>query len=114
VHSCRLLLQDSPITWNSCHVASHQDDHVSYSETDRWGQLNVDMDLLAKQHRKHIEAERRPEFGLPPLLDWSLWQGDHRITSWSDTEALRLIYEHPAQLFWKKKLRITDQAPEPN
>jgi hypothetical protein len=76
-------------------------------------QLNVEMDSLAKKHRAHIEDERRPTFGLPSTLDWSLWRGDHRITSWSDTDALRLIYEVPSRQFWKKKLRMPTHAQEP-
>jgi hypothetical protein len=81
---------------------------------DRWGQLNVDMDLLAKRHRAHIETELRPTFGLPSVLDWSLWRGDHWITTWSDTAALTLLYSLPARTFWKKKLRMDDTAPEPH
>jgi hypothetical protein len=74
VHSCRLMLQTSNVQWASRHVTAHQDDHVSYDELDRWGQLNVDMDSLAKRHRAHIEDERRPTFGLPSTLDWSIWR----------------------------------------
>jgi hypothetical protein len=71
------MLQTSQIQWTSRPVTGHQDDHISYAELDRWGQLNVDMDTsLAKKHRAHIEDERRPTFGLPPTLDWSLWRGD--------------------------------------
>jgi hypothetical protein len=116
VHSCRLLLQASTVTWNSRHGAGHQDDHVAFNELDQWGQLNVDMDLLAKRHRVHIETEFRPTFGLPSLLDWSLWRGrEYHITTWSeDTAALTLLYSLPARTFWKKKLRTTDTAPEPH
>jgi hypothetical protein len=114
VHSCRLLIHNSSVAWLSRHVRGHQDDHTSFDELDRWGQLNVEMDILAKRHREHIEAEQRPDFGLPPQLDWSLWHGEHRITSWSDTTALQLLYSGPAKTFWKKKLRMVDTAPEPN
>jgi hypothetical protein len=108
------MLQTSNVQWTSRHVTGHQDDYVSYNELDRWGQLNVEMYTLAKKHRAHIEDERRPTFGLPSTLDWSLWRGDHRITSWSDTDALRLLYELPSRKFWKKKLRIPVNAPAPN
>jgi hypothetical protein len=39
VHSCRHLVQDSTISWNSQRVTGHQDNHVSYNELDHWGQL---------------------------------------------------------------------------
>jgi hypothetical protein len=97
-----------------CHVTGHQDNQVSYDELDRRGQLNVDMDILAKQHRIHIENEQRPTFKLPSTLDWSRWRGDHRITSWSATDALRLIYELPSRQFWTKKLWMPENASESN
>jgi hypothetical protein len=50
VHACRLLIRNSPIKWTPHHVKGHQDDDIAYAELDRWGQLNVNMDNLAKQH----------------------------------------------------------------
>jgi hypothetical protein len=61
------------------------------------------MDTLAKRHRAHIENEQRQDFGLTPILDWSLWRGDHRITSWSADSALSLIHATPSRLFLEKE-----------
>jgi hypothetical protein len=114
VHACRLLISDSPITWQAHHVKGHQDDHVAYTDLDRWGQLNVDMDTLAKNHWKHINDERRAHFSLPPTTEWSLWRNHHRITSWSETRGLELIYQRPSTQYWTKKQRIPGTATPPH
>ena len=42
-------IEISPITWNFVHLKGHQDKYISYSQLDRWAQLNVLVDTLAKQ-----------------------------------------------------------------
>jgi hypothetical protein len=113
VHACRILIRNSPITWIAHHVKGHQDDHASYHDLDHWGQLNVDMDTLAKTHWQKVDQDKRAYFSLPPTTEWSLWQHQHRITSWSETGGLELIYRQPSQTYWRKKQRIpvTDTDP---
>jgi hypothetical protein len=113
VHACRLLIRNSPIKWKPHHVKGHQDDDIAYAELDRWGQLNVDMDNLAKQHWRHINQEQRRYFSLPPTTEWSLWRNTTRITTWSETSGLELIYQQPSQGYWKKKQRIPLEQPDP-
>jgi hypothetical protein len=60
-----MLVERSPAEWISRHVRGHQEDHVHYEDLDRWGQLNVDMDTLAKLHRKTVYNNNRPHFDLP-------------------------------------------------
>jgi hypothetical protein len=112
VHACRLLIHNSPIKWKPHHVKGHQDDDVAYAELDRWGQLNVDMDTLAKQHWQHINQEQRLHFSLPPTTEWSLWQNTAWITTWSETSGLKLIYQKPSQGYWKKKQCIPLDQPQ--
>jgi hypothetical protein len=114
VHACRLLIRDSPITWLVHHVYGHQDDHKTYQDLDRWGQLNVDMDSLAKQHWKSIYDDQRAYFSLPPTTEWSLWHNHHRLTSWSENSGLEHIYQKPSQSYWIKKQRIPPTATDPH
>ena len=58
VHSSRLLIQQSPVQWTHIHVAGHQDRHTHYNNLDKWGQRNVDMDKLAKEHWEKLELFR--------------------------------------------------------
>ena len=46
--SLRYCLKQRPIKWSFRHVKGHQDDHKNYTILDKWGQLNVDADRLAK------------------------------------------------------------------
>jgi hypothetical protein len=114
VHACRLLIRDSPITWLAHHVQGHQDDYKTYQDLDRWGQLNVDMDSLAKAHWQTVYDENRAYFSLPPTTEWSLWHDHHRITSWSETNGLEHIYQKPSQSYWIKKQRIPPTTMEPH
>ena len=102
VHACRLIIRDSPITWHAHHVKAHQDDHITYNDLDRWGQLNVDMDTVVKPHWQQVNNNKQAYFSLPPVTEWSLWRHQHRITSLSETSRLELIYQQPSQGYWKK------------
>jgi hypothetical protein len=73
IHSCRLLIEQSPANWLSRHVRGHQDDHMAYAELDKWEQTNVDMDTLAKFHWQTVVNSRHPHFDLQPTTDWSVW-----------------------------------------
>jgi hypothetical protein len=95
LHSCRLLIAESPATWYSRHVRGHQDDHKRYEDLDCWEQLNVDMDTLAKLHWQTVAHTNRPQFDLPTTNEWSVWHRNRRLTSWSDKVALQLIHEKP-------------------
>ena len=52
----RALVAKSPVNWRTHYVKGHQDKTTTYSNLDRWGQLNVDMDNLAKLHWQEIVA----------------------------------------------------------
>jgi hypothetical protein len=82
VHACRLIIRNSPIKWKPHHVKGHQEDGIAYAELDRWGQLNVDVDNLVKQHWRHINQEQRRYFSIPPTTtEWSLWRNTTQITT---------------------------------
>jgi hypothetical protein len=48
IHEICQKLATSSITWKFCHVSGHQDKHTSHNMLDMWGQLNVEMNSLAK------------------------------------------------------------------
>ena len=48
IHEIRQKLAASTITWKHKHIAGHQDKHIPVNLLDIWGQLNVEMDSLAK------------------------------------------------------------------
>jgi hypothetical protein len=72
LHSCGLLIAQSPAIWYSRHVRGHQDDHSRCEDLDCWEQLNVDMDSLAKLHWQTVAHTNRPQFDLPTTNEWSV------------------------------------------
>jgi hypothetical protein len=60
IHACRTQLKASQIIWKAKHVSGHQDDYNAYNNLDRWEQLIVDMDALAKKHWQTISTTQRP------------------------------------------------------
>jgi hypothetical protein len=72
------------------------------------------MDTLAKEHWQKVDQDKRAYFSLPPTTEWSLWQHQHRITSWSETSGLELIYRQPSQSYWRKKQRIPKADTDPS
>ncbi len=69
----------SLLLWKIRHVKGHQDDHVEVQQLDRWSQLNVEMDLLAKVHINFAKSQHRhcSFIGEP----WSLWIGGKKIVN---------------------------------
>jgi hypothetical protein len=89
IHEIRRKLADSPLTWKSRHVDGHQDKHISYHLLDMWGQLNVEMDSLAKVYWNETQPSVLP-FYTPSSYGWSLWVGERKLSCW-DRQSL---YDH--------------------
>jgi hypothetical protein len=101
----RYLLQTSPVRWSFRHVKGHQDDQNSYHALDRWSQLNVDMDGLAKSYWQILNQNRPPPFHLqPPPGQWSIWHRTQRLPYWTLAQAQRFYYLPNINKFWNKRL----------
>ena len=89
IHEIRARIKASPIEWKFRHVRGHQDKYISVQLLDLWGQLNVEMDGLAKAYWNETYTTAVP-FYPPNTSGWSIWTGDRKLTSW-DRNAL---YNH--------------------
>jgi hypothetical protein len=89
IHEIRQKLAVSKITWKHRHVAGHQDKHVPVNLLDMWGQLNVEMDSLAKVYWNETSATTIP-FYPHSSFGWSLWIGPRKLSSWNRQE----LYNH--------------------
>jgi hypothetical protein len=105
IHEIRRKLADSRLTWKFRHVDGHQDKHISYHLLDMWGQLNVEMDSIAKVYWNETKPLVLP-FYPPSSYGWSLWVGERKLASW-DRESL---YNHaqstPILEHWSKRRNI--------
>jgi hypothetical protein len=89
IHEIRTKIAASKIKWKSRHVEGHQDKHKSYQMLDMWGQMNVDMDSLAKVYWNETYSSAQP-FYPQSNYGWSLWIAQRKLSSW-DRQAL---YDH--------------------
>jgi hypothetical protein len=73
-------LADSRLTWKFRHADGHQDKHILYHLLDMWGQLNVEMDSLAKVYWNHTKPSVLPHYP-PSSYGWSIWVGTRKLAS---------------------------------
>jgi hypothetical protein len=86
-----------------------------YAELDRWEQIHVDMDALAKLHWIKVKNNHRPHFDLPHhSSEWSIWHRGKRLPRWSEKLALTLIHTTPSQQqYWYQRQRLNPYGPTP-
>jgi hypothetical protein len=105
VLSIQSLISSSPITWSFHHIRGHQDAHTAYAALDRWAQLNVDMDNLAKTYWSILDRSRPSPTSLQPLPGhWSIWFNDQRLPSWTLREAQYLYHRPLVKTYWNRRL----------
>ena len=103
IQACRRAIEKSPLIWKPLYVQGHQDANTPYQSLDRWGQLNSDMDWLAKRHWQTVKTQNRPCFSLPDTDIIGVWHKGWRLTTWNDAYISRLIHEIPNRSYWTKK-----------
>jgi hypothetical protein len=105
----RAALKWSPLTWTFRHVRGHQDDDGT-CVLDRWAQLNVEMDLLAKAYR--IDQSERHSAPTYLLADeyWVFRINGKKISSYLD-ECIRDHVLGGAQKDrWARKGKLTPSS----
>ena len=89
IHEIRKKLDASILTWKFRHVRGHQDKHLTFNMLDMWGQMNVEMDSLAKTYWNETSSSTTP-FYPTSSHSWSLWVGPQKLSSWDRTS----LYNH--------------------
>jgi hypothetical protein len=89
IHEIRRKIASSPITWNHRHVRGHQDKHVPFHLLDMWGQLNVEMDSLAKAFWNEHSSTTQPVYP-PNTSGWSIWTDNRKLSTWDRNQ----LYDH--------------------
>ena len=89
VSAIQKLIRESPIEWCWRHMKGHQDDDGS-AVLDKWAELNIEMDNLAKAYWMH-QAPYGPSNNI--VLEGEMWtlrvQG-HKVSGRAD----EVIYDH--------------------
>jgi hypothetical protein len=64
IHDIRKKLDASRLTWKFRQVCGHQDKHLPYHLLEMWGQMNVEMDGLAKTFWNKTSSSVNPFYPL--------------------------------------------------
>jgi hypothetical protein len=103
----------SPIQWQFEHLKGHQDKYISYSQLDRWAQLNVQADAIAKQEvTRLLRAGGREGNSIQIPFDtcriyWTSEQGEEELISSKLSETLiNHIQTRTIKRYWEKKRKM--------
>jgi hypothetical protein len=110
-------IEISPIQWEFRHLKGHQDRHVSYSQLDRWAQLNVLADTIAKNEITRVLNEggrRGNDLPIPYnqcRIFWKDTQGTNEpICSHLSNTLTDLIQSETIKNYWEKKKQLGPEA----
>jgi hypothetical protein len=87
----------SPIDWHTHHVKGHQDDYNNLNQLDRWSKLNIEADLIAKNHLQ--QAASTPSQYTIATEPWSIWMEGEKITKNIKSVVYERLHSSPAQQY---------------
>ena len=110
-------IESSPVRWQFIHLKGHQDKYVSFSQLDRWAQLNVMADTMAKQEITRIlnNGERQGDSLPIPYNSCRIYwnnQGETPIplSSHLSDSLTELIQTGKIKIYWEKKKQLGPEA----
>jgi hypothetical protein len=101
-------IERSPIQWSFEHLRGHQDQYISYSQLDRWAQLNVQADTIAKQEVTRILNQGSREGNSAPIpynpcrIFWRAGNSLEPISSHLSETLRNRIQSHKITKYWEK------------
>jgi hypothetical protein len=106
----RAKIAKSPITWKWRWVEGHQDDSKNYSGLDRWSQLNVECDGLAKDYWNAC-METDSSLANETFGDegWSVWIAGKKLTHLDQHTLYEYRFSSRTKDYWKHKHNLTDE-----
>jgi hypothetical protein len=112
------LLQDlrakiarSPLTWHFRWIEGHQDDKIAFDLLDRWSQLNVICDGLAKVFWNHCSVNKlwveNQAFGDE---NWSVWIEGKKLSHLDKQKLYELTFAERTKAYWHQKHRLPHES----
>ena len=100
----------SPLTWTGRWVAGHQDDSLRFEELDRWSQLNVECDGLAKAYWNSCTTSNSwiPNKGFADE-GWSIWIDGKKLTKIDKYALYDHVFSRRTKAYWSKKHNLTPE-----
>jgi hypothetical protein len=112
----KTAIEVSPIKWQFLHLKGHQDRYISYSQLNRWAQLNVLADTMAKNEVTNIlNTGGREGNELPiPYSDCRIFRtgprGKEPFSSHLKTAIICAIQTNRIQSYWERKKLIGQET----
>ena len=110
-------LDVSPIQWQFVHLKGHQDKYMSFSQLDRWAQLNVLVDSMAKDEVTrvlHTTGRNGDTIPIPYNQCRVFWEAHDGTTvpicSHLNDTLMYLIQKRKLQQYWKQKKQIGQES----
>jgi hypothetical protein len=103
----RRKIHQSPVTWTGRWVEGHQDDLVHFESLDRWSQLNVECDGLAKEYWNSCTTNKSwiPNSGFADE-GWSVWIEGKKLTKVDKHALYDHVFSDRTKAYWSKKHNI--------
>jgi hypothetical protein len=117
IRAINKLRRDLPIRSSLRHVKGHQDDHINFYLLDRWAQMNVLADTMAKQKLSEVlndntYHEHRTETLPHDLCPISFCSANRNPTNNIQAHLAKTIKitagRRRARRYWKKKRKFSD------
>ena len=106
----RMKIKKSPLTWTGRWVEGHQDDQLHFDDLDRWSQLNVECDGLAKDY---WNACTESDYWLQNRgfedEGWSVWIEGKKLTQVDKHTLYDYAFSPRTKDYWSKKHHLTEE-----
>jgi hypothetical protein len=100
-------LKNSLIQWTGSHIKGHQDDRTPFKLLDRPSQINVIVDLWAKDF--YLQAKSLPRHYEVWSNSWYLSVNNLPLRHNLDNEIYDLVHRPQVKKYWEHKDRITSE-----
>jgi hypothetical protein len=103
----RTKIHLSSVTWTGRWVEGHQDDQLQFEALDRWSQLNVESDGLAKEYWNSctIDDSWLPNNGFADK-GWSVWIEGKKLTKVDKHQLYDHVFANRTKAYWIRKHSI--------
>jgi hypothetical protein len=106
----RGMIKASRLDFTFRWIPSHQDKNKSFAQLDRWAQLNVECDGLAKSFWNTCSLAKSwlgsIQFGYE---GWSLWIDGHKLATVDKSKLYEYTFSARTKAYWYKKHSLTPE-----
>ena len=104
----REKIRQSPLKWTGRWVEGHQDDSIRFEDLDRWGQLNVESDGLAKEYWNECKESDAwiPNLGFSDE-SWSIWIQNKKLTKIDKQAVYDHVFSKKTKDYWSAKHHLS-------